>query len=86
MAENVKFTDPKLKDNSFSSKQGKDKFGEKAYNDFRTVKGKNFRKEKTKKKKGNYRGGQINQDVLSIKFDWADSNRVSLRLEELVRC
>lgn len=68
VAENVEFNDPRLKDNSFNPKEGKDKFAEKAYNDFRSVKGKNFRKEKTKKKKGNYRGGPINQDVMSIRI------------------
>ena len=31
--------------------------------------GKSFRHEKTKKKRGSYRGGQINTQVCSIKFD-----------------
>ena len=33
------------------------------------VKGKGFRHEKTKKKRGNYRGGELDQEVRSIKFD-----------------
>lgn len=68
MAEQAEYTDPKQRDNSFQAKQGKDKYGEKAYKDLITVKGKNFKKEKTKKKKGNYKGGQISQEVNSIKF------------------
>ena len=31
--------------------------------------GKSFRHEKTKKKRGSYRGGQINTSINSIKFD-----------------
>lgn len=31
--------------------------------------GKSFRHEKTKKKRGSYRGGQINTGINSIKFD-----------------
>ena len=31
--------------------------------------GKSFRHEKTKKKRGSYRGGQINTGIHSIKFD-----------------
>jgi len=33
------------------------------------LQGKSFRHEKTKKKRGSYRGGSINTGVNSIKFD-----------------
>ena len=58
-----------LNDNSFKSKGGKDKFGQKAFESFAGVSGKNFRKEKSKKKKGTYSGGQINTEINSIKFN-----------------
>jgi hypothetical protein len=44
-------------------------WGEKAYHDLKKVKGKGFRHEKTKKKRGSYRGGEISLAVNSIKFD-----------------
>lgn len=46
-------------------------WGEKAAQDLKHTRGKSFRHEKTKKKRGSYRGGQINVGVNSIKFeDW----------------
>ncbi|KRX24751.1 Eukaryotic translation initiation factor 2-alpha kinase 1 [Trichinella nelsoni] len=53
--------DEPFRDNSFKSKH--DEWGKKAYETFSTVKGKNFRKEKTKKKRGTYRGGRIDPNV-----------------------
>ena len=44
-------------------------WGEKANLDLKHTKGKSFRHEKTKKKRGAYRGGQIDMTVNSIKFD-----------------
>lgn len=44
-------------------------WGEKAHKDLIVTKGKSFRHEKTKKKKGSYAGGNIDQGVYSIKFD-----------------
>ena len=38
----------------------------------RNVRGKDFRHEKTKKKRGSYRGGSIDNSVRSIKFDYGD--------------
>ncbi|KAJ7381103.1 nucleolar and coiled-body phosphoprotein 1 [Desmophyllum pertusum] len=62
--------DPRLKDNSFEAKYGsRGDWGEKANKDLKFVKGKSFRHEKTKKKRGSYRGGQINTSINSIKFD-----------------
>jgi nucleolin len=44
-------------------------WGERANHDLKFTRGKNFRHEKTKKKRGSYRGGQISMEVNSIKFD-----------------
>lgn len=44
-------------------------WGEKANLDLKHTRGKSFRHEKTKKKRGSYRGGQIDMSVNSIKFD-----------------
>lgn len=44
-------------------------WGEKANDVLRFTKGKSFRHEKTKKKRGSYRGGAISTSVNSIKFD-----------------
>lgn len=65
----LSFTKPEFKDNSFNSKKGKDVWGAKAAVSLGNVKGKNFRKEKTKKKRGNYSGGRISTEVNSIKFN-----------------
>ena len=40
-----------------------------ASQDLIVTKGKSFRHEKTKKKRGSYKGGPINMGVASIKFD-----------------
>lgn len=62
-----------LKDNSFEAKFGaQGDWGEKANKDLKFTKGKSFRHEKTKKKRGSYRGGSINTSVNSIRFDDAD--------------
>lgn len=44
-------------------------WGERANEDLRFTRGKSFRHEKTKKKRGSYRGGQIDVTVNSIRFD-----------------
>lgn len=61
--------DPKFSDNSFDAKRGFDEWGAKASQDLLVTRGKSFRHEKTKKKRGSYRGGAINTGVASIKFD-----------------
>eukprot|EP00850_Spirogloea_muscicola_P022951 SM000319S12279 [mRNA] locus=s319:64026:67517:- [translate_table: standard] len=77
----VEFKDPRLKDNSYWAKArgatadcgGADVgWGAKAQEVLGTVRGKNFRHEKTKKKRGSYRGGAIDLQSHSIKF--ADSD------------
>lgn len=62
--------DPRLRDNSFEAKQGaKGSWGERANDVLKYTRGKGFRHEKTKKKRGSYRGGTIDsQSVNSIKF------------------
>jgi len=67
----VQFSKEELKDNSFSAKaRGNNDWGGKAHQILSTVRGKNFRHEKTKKKRGTYRGGTINYNVIrSVKFD-----------------
>ena len=57
----------KLRDNSYQQKA--DPWGAKAFNDLKNVQGKNFRHEKTKKKRGSYAGGAISLEINSIKFD-----------------
>ncbi|CAG8664596.1 15613_t:CDS:2 [Acaulospora morrowiae] len=44
-------------------------YGQKAQKDFIGVRGKDFRAQKTKKKRGSYRGGKIDLESHSIKFD-----------------
>lgn len=47
------------KDNSYEARFGEGGYGAKANQKLRTVRGKDFRHEKTKKKRGTYRGGTI---------------------------
>jgi hypothetical protein len=44
-------------------------YGARAHRDLIVTKGDSFRKEKTKKKRGSYKGGDISLDSHSIKFD-----------------
>lgn len=44
-------------------------WGERANQVLKFTKGKSFRHEKTKKKRGSYRGGSISVQVNSVKFD-----------------
>eukprot|EP01098_Paradermamoeba_levis_P005754 TRINITY_DN2403_c0_g2_i1.p1 TRINITY_DN2403_c0_g2~~TRINITY_DN2403_c0_g2_i1.p1 ORF type:complete len:348 (+),score=138.75 TRINITY_DN2403_c0_g2_i1:83-1045(+) len=69
-AEEVTFVKPELQDNSFQAKG--ESWGAKANAVLSTVHGKGFRHEKTKKKRGTYKGGIISTAVNSIKFDDAD--------------
>merc|ERR1719468_1213476 len=61
----------KMGSNAYDAKRGaKGHFGEKASNDLIHTRGKSFRHEKTKKKRGNYRGGKIDStNSYSIKYD-----------------
>lgn len=53
----------------FPQKNARGSYGEKANNDLKNTRGKQFKHEKTKKKRGSYRGGPIDMRVNSIKFD-----------------
>lgn len=67
------FVPAALQDNSFNAKRGATgDWGARASRDLIVTKGKSFRHEKTKKKRGSYRGGDINTSVNSIKFDNSD--------------
>lgn len=69
----VEFKDDRLKDNSYWAKDGADiGYGAKAQEVLGQVKGRDFRHEKTKKKRGSYRGGTIDLQSHSIKFNYSD--------------
>ncbi|KAG8373977.1 hypothetical protein BUALT_Bualt11G0082200 [Buddleja alternifolia] len=71
--EEVKFADERLQDNSYWAKDGADiGYGAKAQEVLGQVKGRDFRHEKTKKKRGSYRGGQIDLHSHSVKFNYSD--------------
>ncbi|ONI27184.1 hypothetical protein PRUPE_1G073000 [Prunus persica] len=72
-AEEVEFIDEKLRDNSYWAKDGAEiGYGAKAQEVLGQVRGRDFRHEKTKKKRGSYRGGQIDQQSHSVKFNYDD--------------
>ncbi|KAG6497325.1 hypothetical protein ZIOFF_045224 [Zingiber officinale] len=73
--DDAKFVDERLKDNSYWAKDGADSgYGAKAQEVLGQVKGRNFRHEKTKKKRGSYRGGQIDLQSHSVKFTYSDDD------------
>ncbi|KAI8835761.1 SRP40, C-terminal domain-containing protein [Chytriomyces cf. hyalinus JEL632] len=72
-AEEVTFKDDRLKDNRFESKGGAiSSYGMKAHQDLIVTRGKGFTAEKNKKKRGSYRGGLIDQESYSVKFNYSD--------------
>ncbi|GMI97534.1 hypothetical protein HRI_003422700 [Hibiscus trionum] len=71
--EEVVFVDTRLEDNSYWAKDGAETgYGAKAQEVLGQVRGRGFRHEKTKKKRGSYRGGQIDFDSHSVKFNYSD--------------
>ncbi|KAN0077147.1 SRP40, C-terminal domain containing protein [Tylopilus felleus] len=57
--------------NGYQAKGGKSNdYGERAHHDLIVTRGAGFRKEKNKKKRGSYRGGEITMENHSIKFDF----------------
>ncbi|CAN6454879.1 unnamed protein product [Victoria cruziana] len=69
----VTFADERLQDNSYWAKSGAESgYGAKAQEVLGQVRGKDFRHEKTKKKRGSYRGGLIDLQTHSIKFSYSD--------------
>jgi len=70
-AEEITFADNRLKDNTFAARgAGSNDYGERASRDLIVTRGDGFRKEKNKKKRGSYRGGEITMQSHSIKFDY----------------
>uniref|UniRef100_A0A670Y2W5 Nucleolar and coiled-body phosphoprotein 1 n=1 Tax=Pseudonaja textilis TaxID=8673 RepID=A0A670Y2W5_PSETE len=62
--------DVRVANNSFDAKKGAiDDWGKKANDVLKFTKGKSFRHEKTKKKRGSYCGGTISTQINSIKFE-----------------
>ncbi|KAH9610455.1 hypothetical protein KSS87_017155 [Heliosperma pusillum] len=73
--EDVEFADERLQDNSYWAKDGADSgYGAKAQEVLGQVRGRDFRHEKTKKKRGSYRGGQIDLRTHSVKFNYEDDD------------
>jgi len=69
-ADAVEFAHEGLKDNRFKAKGGTfGDYGERANQDLIVTKGAGFRKEKMKKKRGSYAGGEITMQSHSIKFN-----------------
>lgn len=59
-----------LADNSYEGTFGNEGWGAKASEKLLQTRGKSFRAEKTKKKRGSYSGGEINRNAVnSYKFD-----------------
>ncbi|XP_044950466.1 suppressor protein SRP40 [Hordeum vulgare subsp. vulgare] len=72
-SEDIKFADERLQDNSYWAKGGADSgYGAKAQEILGQVRGRDFRHEKTKKKRGTYKGGFIDLQTHSIKFNNSD--------------
>lgn len=73
--DDVRFADERLQDNSYwaldDSGSG---YGAKAQEVLGQVRGRDFRHEKTKKKRGTYRGGQIDLQTHSVKFSYSDDD------------
>ncbi|KAJ3019992.1 UNVERIFIED_CONTAM: Cell cycle serine/threonine-protein kinase cdc5/MSD2 [Siphonaria sp. JEL0065] len=79
-AEKVEFADDRLKDNRFEAKGGAiSSYGLKAHEDLIVTRGKGFAKEKNKKKRGSYRGGAIDQQSYSIKFNYNGDMRILIK-------
>lgn len=71
----VTYADERLQDNSYWAKDGAENgYGAKAQEILGQVRGRNFRHEKTKKKRGTYRGGQIDMESHSVKFNYSDED------------
>ena len=58
-----------LEDNSYEKCFGNDGYGAKASQVLQQVRGKDFRHEKTKRKRGSYRGGSITLESRSFKYE-----------------
>ncbi|KAI0030834.1 SRP40, C-terminal domain-containing protein, partial [Vararia minispora EC-137] len=69
-ADEVSFDNERLKDNTFESRgASSNDYGAKASADLIVTRGEGFRKEKNKKKRGSYRGGDITLQTHSFRFE-----------------
>ncbi len=59
-----------------SQRGARGSWGERANLDLKNTRGKSFRHEKTKKKRGSYRGGAITMEVNSIRYDDDDQTNL----------
>ena len=66
--------DDRLKDNSYEGTYGVGGWGARASQKLVQVRGKDFRHEKTKKKRGGYRGGTVDMGSNSIKYHYSDDD------------
>lgn len=67
--EQKSFQDALIQDNTYDAVFAGTGYGAKANDKLKTVRGKDFRHEKTKKKRGSYRGGAIDDEVVnSVEF------------------
>ncbi|XP_028774118.1 nucleolar and coiled-body phosphoprotein 1-like [Neltuma alba] len=74
-ADEVVFADERIQDNSYWAKDGAESgYGAKAEEILGQVRGRDFRHEKTKKKRGTYKGGQIDIQSHSINFSDSDDD------------
>ena len=64
--------DDRMKDNSYAAQFGDGGWGATASAKLLTVQGKDFRHEKTKKKRGGYRGGTVDMGSNSVKYVYSD--------------
>lgn len=72
--DSVKFADEKLRDNSYDAKGG-EMYGLRAWEELKKVRGKDFRKAKTKKKRSMFfGGGTIDKDSHSFHFTYSDED------------
>ncbi|KAI0256854.1 SRP40, C-terminal domain-containing protein, partial [Lactifluus subvellereus] len=78
-ADTAKNHDERLRDNAFESRvcpascgARPDDYGARAHQDLIVTRGDGFRKEKNKKKRGSYRGGNITLESHSFKFKFED--------------
>ncbi|PFH54138.1 hypothetical protein AMATHDRAFT_135452, partial [Amanita thiersii Skay4041] len=64
-----KISNSAVVDNRYEAKAGPaNDYGQRAHKDLSVTRGSGFRKEKNKKKRGSYRGGEITMESHSYKF------------------
>ena len=69
LLKNINLFKPSIIFNALHGQFGEDGYGAKASKKLLTVRGKDFQHEKTKKKRGSYRGGEITLKSNSFKYE-----------------